>query len=400
MKKKLTVLIFLLFLTSPLIIHYNGTEFQFQGKAHGKEYCEEDDECEEEGEEDGDEDSEHDEDDDEDEDHKDHKDQDDEDEGAEDVNENNNLGKFVKIFPESPTACKTSATVVGTVGVSESNKVTTEAAKSANYSKGLTVFGINILATSEVFDENLIHAANITAELIDNNEDGKPDNSCVTSMLNKLSTYVGMYNLQEGNSVEINPDPLDEAGADKYSGLGAYETVDNYADGESHDASIEEIFHLITQQGFSNVYPKVFGESNSSTSSLAKAMDAARGGEQRCAEETCEWTYNNTSCPLWSDIVDAGDAWYFYADETADYATQMTEYIYWSVSSNFGTHDSSAGRKKAKSEWCPNTKEKLKAQDTTIYNLINDPKYAFPTVLPNASYSYYTFKKSDIKTFK
>ena len=52
MKKKLTVLIFLLFLTSPLIIHYNGTEFQFQGKAHGKEYCEEDDACEEEGEED------------------------------------------------------------------------------------------------------------------------------------------------------------------------------------------------------------------------------------------------------------------------------------------------------------------------------------------------------------
>ena len=78
----------------------------------------------------------------------------------------------------------------------------------------------------------------------------------------------------------------------------------------------------------------------------------------------------------------------------------MTEYIYWSVSSNFGMHDSSAGHKKAKSEWCPNTKEKLKAQDTTIYNLINDPKYAFPAVLPNASYSYYTFKKSDIKTFK
>ena len=395
MKKKLTVLIFLLFLTSPLIIHYNGTEFQFQGKAHGKEYCEEDDECEEEGEEDGDEDSEHDEDDDEDEDHK---DQDDEDEGAEDVNENNNLGKFVKIFPESPTACKTSATVVGTVGVSESNKVTTEAAKSANYSKGLTVFGINILATSEVFDENLIHAANITAELIDNNEDGKPDNSCVTSMLNKLSTYVGMYNLQEGNSVEINPDPLDEAGADKYSGLGAYETVDNYADGESHDASIEEIFHLITQQGFSNVYPKVFGESNSSTSSLAKAMDAARGGEQRCAEETCEWTYNNTTCPD-NGSVESGKAWYFYSDSSADYATQMTEYIYWSVSSKFDMHDSAAGKALADNEWCPNTRAELSAQDPTIYNLIDNSTYSFPTVLPNASYSYYTYSTSDIQSF-
>ena len=123
-------------------------------------------------------------------------------------------------------------TVVGKVGGSVSNKVTIEAAKSANYSKGLAVFGINILATSEVPDGKLLHAANITAELIDNNEDGTPDNTCVTALLHKLSTYVSMYNLEDGNSVEINPDALDEAGADKYSGLGAYETLDNYADGD------------------------------------------------------------------------------------------------------------------------------------------------------------------------
>ena len=398
MKNILTILLFLLFLTSSLIIQYNGTEPQFQGKVQAKEQCEEDDEdCGEEGEEDSDDENEHDEDDDEDEDHK---DQDEEHEGAEYENEDKDLGESVKKSPGSPTSCTSSAAVVGKIGGSASNKVTITAAKSANYSKGLTVFGINILATSEVSDEKILHAANITAELIDNNEDGKPDNTCVTAMLNELSTYVSMYNQEDGNSVEINPDPLDEAGADKYSGLGAYETVDNYADGENHDASIEEIFHLITQQGYSNVYPGIFGESNTSTSSLAKAMDVARGGEQRCSEEECKWTYNNTSCPIWSDTVDAGDAWYFYADESADYATQMTEYIYWSVSSNFGMHDSSVGHKKAKSEWCPNTKEKLKAQDTTIYNLINDPKYAFPAVLPNASYSYYTFKKSDIKTFK
>ena len=207
-----------------------------------------------------------------------------------------------------------------------------------------------------------------------------------------------MYNQAEGNSVEINKDPLHEAGAGG-TGLGAYETLHNYADGESHDASIEEIFHLISQRGYSTVYPNVFGESNTSTSSLAKAMDTARGGEQRCAKEECNWNYNNTSCPIWSDLVDSGDAWYFYADPTADYATMMTEYIYWSVSSNFGMHDSSAGRKKAKTEWCPNTKEILKAQDPAVYNLIKDPKYAFPTVLPNADYTYYTFKTSDIKSF-
>ena len=87
--------------------------------------------------------------------------------------------------------------------------MTTALAKSANYSKGLTVFGINILATSEVPDSKLLHAANITAELIDNNEDGKPDNICVTEMLGKLGSQVSMYNQAEGNSVEImSQDPF------------------------------------------------------------------------------------------------------------------------------------------------------------------------------------------------
>ena len=55
MKNILTILLFLLFLTSPLIIQYNGTEPQFQGKVQAKEQCEEDDEdCEEEGEENSD----------------------------------------------------------------------------------------------------------------------------------------------------------------------------------------------------------------------------------------------------------------------------------------------------------------------------------------------------------
>ena len=153
------------------------------------------------------------------------------------------MGETENIPPTSPTSCTNSVTFVGTVGGSSSNLVTTALAKSANYSKGLTVFGINILATSEVPDSKLLHAANITAELIDNNEDGKPDNICVTAMLGKLGSYVSMYNQAEGNSVEINQDPLDEVGA-VATGLGSYETVDNYANGES-DASIEEIFHLI-----------------------------------------------------------------------------------------------------------------------------------------------------------
>ena len=44
MKNLLTILLFLLFLTSPLIIQYNGPEPQFKGKVQAKEQCEEEDE--------------------------------------------------------------------------------------------------------------------------------------------------------------------------------------------------------------------------------------------------------------------------------------------------------------------------------------------------------------------
>jgi len=303
----------------------------------------------------------------------------------------------------SSTSCTVSYTHVGKVGDNSSNKVTTALAKSANFSKGLTVFGINILATTDVPDAKLLHAANVAAELVDNNEDGTIDNLCVLSEVIKLSSYVNMHS-KDNATVTVDLSPLDDAGVEDSAGnsvsigLGHEETRVNYADNSSHDASIEEIFHLITQRGYSSVYPTVFGESNTSTSTLAKAMDEARGGEQRCAEESCTWTYNNTTCPD-NGSVDSGKAWYFYSDSSADYATQMTEYIYWAVSSYFGMHDSPAGKTQADNEWCPNTKAELLAQDPTVYNLIDNSTYTFPSVMPDASYSYYTYSTSDIQTF-
>jgi hypothetical protein len=173
--------------------------------------------------------------------------------------------------------------------------------------------------------------------------------------------------------------------------------VDNYADGVKPDGSIEEIFHLITQYGFSVVYPTVFEESNTSTSAMALAMDVARGGRQLTMTDGA-WVYNNTTCPA-TGSVDSGKAWYFYSDTSADYKTMQTEYMYWSVTSKFGMHDSTAGRTQTDREWCPDTKTELLAQDPTIYNLIDNATYAFPTVLPDACYSEYAIKTSDIITF-
>ena len=289
------------------------------------------------------------------------------------------------------------------MGDNSSNLVTTALAKSSSFTKGLTVFGISLLATSGVSDAKLLHAANVTAELLDNDENGTVDNLCVVAKLNDLSTYVTMYNT---DSSEFNTDTLVDAEVTKMTSLGANETVDNYADNVSHDASIEEIFHLITQYGYSNVYPTVFGESNTSTATMAQAMDVARGSttpqrDLSAGDNSTGWDYNNTDCSTAGSVDNTSNdkAWYFYADKTADYQTMQTEYMYWSVSSKFGMHDSAAGLTKASTEWCPNTKAKLLAQDPTIYNLIDNSTYAFPTVLPNASYGFYTFKTADIITF-
>ena len=77
---------------------------------------------------------------------------------------------------------------------------------------------------------------------------------------------------KENATVTVDLSPLDDAGVEDSAensvsmGLGHEETRVNYADNSSHDASIEEIFHLITQRGYSSAYPTVFGESKTSTS--------------------------------------------------------------------------------------------------------------------------------------
>ena len=231
---------------------------------------------------------------------------------------------------------------------SSDSKMSFYTAKSAGFTKGISIFGVNILATTRVSEEKLIHAANVMAELIDNDENGEVDNSCIVKKLNELEAFVSMYNEDES---EISMESLKMLGSEGNStGLGAFETTINYESGDQHDASVEEIFHLITQFGYSKMYPAIFGESNESESLLAKAMDVARGGQQTQLTNGT-WTYNNTDCANAGKVGGSTNAWYFYEDNTADYASMITEYIYWAVSSNFGMHTSEPGQQKAQTEW-------------------------------------------------
>jgi len=108
-----------------------------------------------------------------------------------------------------------------------------------------------------------------------------------------------------------------------------------------------------------------FGED--AGTSLTNAMDIARGGR-----------FQSVPSPY------PGGAWYTYDDQTCDYGCMATEYIYWAMTSVLGAQENRAGE--IQQEWKLNTKAKVQQMDTAIYQLLTDPQYVFPIVLPDGTY--------------
>ena len=134
------------------------------------------------------------------------------------------------------------------------------------------------------------------------------------------------------------------------------------------DASLEEVLHLITHEGYAKVYPKIFGESKGSE--VAKAMDNARGG------------YFITVPSKYPT-----GAWYSYDDKTCDYSCMITEYTYWSLTSILGAQAYPGRFEEIKHEWKLNTLEKVKNGDPSIYSILTNFDYKLPTKLPDNNYN-------------
>ena len=138
----------------------------------------------------------------------------------------------------------------------------------------------------------------------------------------------------------------------------------NAPNGHYYDGALEEILHPITQHGYANAYPEVFGEERGST--LAKCMDAARGGYfKRVPKGGPKSGY-------------PAEAWYHYTDETCDYSCMVTEYIYWALTSILGTQDFPGRHEALEVEWELNTKERVRTGDTAVYELLTDPQVQIP----------------------
>ena len=162
------------------------------------------------------------------------------------------------------------------------------------------VFGIPIIAGSKFVDkigsQKLNHVASVMAELLDQDGDGCADDPNVLRNLLKNikdnsmnvefrkafvlpnkkpakdAAKMAMKKIAMTNSKKIGfqfavdvdfPQILP-----KCSGL--HETKD------CMDNSIEEMYHFITQYGYSIAYSKIFGTSWQAPSNLTKAMDIAR----------------------------------------------------------------------------------------------------------------------------
>ncbi len=231
----------------------------------------------------------------------------------------------------------------------------------SKFNKKVVVFGIDIYAVSQVEDAKLLHAANLMAQYLDNNEDGTPDNQAVADKLVEEKAFMVMW--KKENDLNINP-PNNRLGQD----LGNDETNPNYVSNGftgRFDAALEEVLHIITHAGYAKVYLTIFGEKQGT--SIANAMDLARGGQ---------FTSIPNNYPA--------EAWYTYDDKTCEYNCQVTEYHYWALTSILGAQQNRLDE--IGQEWKLNTKEKVQNKDATVYELLTDPQYGFPTVLPDGTY--------------
>ena len=232
----------------------------------------------------------------------------------------------------------------------------------SSFNRKVIVFGIDIYAVKEVEDIKLLHAANVMAQYLDNDGDGLVDNQLVLNKMNENKAFLIMWKNEKDLNIIY---PSNRIGQD----LGNDETNPSFVSKGKKgrfDATLEEVLHLINSAGHSYAYPGAFGRDQNSE--LAKSTDIARGGQF-------------FDIPL----VYPENGWFKYYDTTCDYETcQTIEYLYWAITSLLGAQEKRLNE--IVHEWKLNTPTLLKKTDTRVFELLNNPKFKIPKVLPNGKY--------------
>ena len=264
-------------------------------------------------------------------------------------------------------SCKTLNLKVGPIDVGKDpnfNIVPNNDIGLSSFNKKVVVFGIDLYAVREVEDAKLLHAANVMAQYLDNDEDGLIDNQLVLNKMLENKAFLVMWKKEK--DLNIRP-PSGRIGQD----LGNDETNPSFVSNGNtgrFDATLEEVLHLINNAGHSYAYPETFGKNQKSA--LSKAMDVARGGR----------FFKIPS-------IYPANAWFSYYDSTCDYETcQTIEYLYWALTSILGAQENRLNE--IGKEWKLNTVDLLENTDNEIFELLTNPIYNLPTILPDGSYKH------------
>ena len=171
---------------------------------------------------------------------------------------------------------------------------------------GAIVFDlVTICITNEVPTEKVRHAAHVTAQWLDNNQDGEIDEIRLKPSLleNRPNLLMSAHGFDAFQLIAIEKGLGDRIGQD----LAASET----APSQGRDASQEEIHHLIFMAGWEHMFPRSFSAVPEDRSKLFSTW--------RSAEKNGFYDYDDPSCDAECKVVE-----FFYL-ATAAYLGSQTD---------------------------------------------------------------------------
>ena len=224
---------------------------------------------------------------------------------------------------------------------------------------------MHIFGTSGVKNEKFDHAVNVLREYLDNDGNGKADSKKLVRTLRRQKAAMTIF--KNENELE----QFQEKHEDKVEKIGA-NLQDLYDDeiitaadkSREFDATIEEVFHLISDYGYSNIFPDAFGLNSDSL--IGNLMNKSRGGYFKKVPNKYP-----------------SDAYYTYYDKSCDYECQINEYFYWGITSVLGGQHARGRYKQIKDEWRLNTPKKVAQNAPELFNLLTDEQFGLPKILPD-----------------
>jgi len=241
------------------------------------------------------------------------------------------------------------------------------------FTKYVNVFDINIFASSDAIDRDILRIANMLAAYLDSDRDGIPDNPDVMNRLNADDVSL---------CVTFHKKDMKKYGdAASYIIKQGFYSLSEGERGRFDARALEELLHMIQVNGWSLVYPEVFGNDldRVKDSLLMQALDRATGFSLKRDREPSMKTEirEGEMTAVYPD-----EAWYTYDALSCGYSCLTTEFFFCAFTEML---DWPFGH--SPNEWRIKNKEELKTKDPAFYQLLSNPKYKLPTKLPNGNYS-------------